>query len=154
MERFRPGYLARRVQGQRPPGADCPGNGVSEAAQRAYEFNCPPAAIKTNGAGALPRVFSFATVDAPNLVVETVKQAEDGDATIIRLYEAYGQRGTARLTVACPIQQASEVNLLEEEMTEEHEERNGLPALSLAADGHSLVFRYTPYEIKTFRVAF
>ncbi len=40
---------------------------------------------------------SFLSVDDPNLVLDTVKRAEDSDALVVRLYEAHGARGTARL---------------------------------------------------------
>ena len=38
----------------------------------------------------------------PNLVLDTIKRAEDSDALVLRLYEAHGARGTARLRVAAP----------------------------------------------------
>ena len=37
----------------------------------------------------------------PNLVLDTVKRAEDSDALVLRLYEAHGARGTAALRVGC-----------------------------------------------------
>ena len=57
------------------------------------------------GAGAAePR--SFFSVDDPNLVLDTVKRAEDSDALVVRLYEAHGARGTARLRVGVPFTDA------------------------------------------------
>ena len=38
----------------------------------------------------------------PALLIDTVKRAEDSDALIVRLYEAHGGRGTARLRVGVP----------------------------------------------------
>src|SRR3954454_10878139 len=45
---------------------------------------------------------SFFSVEDPNLVLDTVKRAEDSDALVVRLYEAHGARGTARLRVGVP----------------------------------------------------
>src|SRR5436190_15624006 len=43
---------------------------------------------------------SFASVDDENLVLDTIKRAEDSDAIVLRLYEAHGGRGVARVRVA------------------------------------------------------
>ena len=51
--------------------------------------------IAAAGAGA------FAQVDDPALVLDSIKRAEDSDALILRLYEAHGGRGTARIRSAC-----------------------------------------------------
>ena len=59
-------------------------------------FNAPLRAIS----GPVPE--SFAWVDDPNLVLDTIKRAEDSDALVLRLYEAHGARGQARVRVAAP----------------------------------------------------
>ena len=77
--------------------------------------------------GAEPR--SFFSVDDPNLVLDTVKRAEDSDALVLRLYEAHGARGTARLRVGVPFTDASSCNLLED------------PGEPLETDGDEIVIR-------------
>lgn len=57
---------------------------------------------------------SFASVDDPNLVLDTIKRSEDGRSIILRLYECHGARGQARLTLAFPFTAAVFCNLLEE----------------------------------------
>ena len=57
---------------------------------------------------------SFFAVDDPNLVLDTVKRAEDSDALVLRLYECHGARGTARLRVGVPFTAARRCNLLED----------------------------------------
>jgi alpha-mannosidase len=57
----------------------------------------PPLA-KGGPAGVTEPTGSFCTVDAPNVVVLTLKQAEDGNGWIVRLWEIAGQAGPARLT--------------------------------------------------------
>ena len=80
---------------------------------------------------------SFASVDKPNVVLETVKQAEDGNGTVLRLYESENARTNAVLTVPAGVTRAYSTNLLEQ-IEEE------LPV----SDG-KVAFQIKPYEIKT-----
>lgn len=118
---------------------------AAETVQRAYELNVPVRIAKVTGSGDLPQSMSLASVDDPNLIIETIKKAEDDDSLILRLYETYGQRGTAALNFPRAVQSAVEVNLLEVE-TEEAK----LQTVNIS--GQSVAFAYTPYEIKTFKV--
>ena len=54
-----------------------------------------------------------------------MKKAEDSEATVVRLYETHGVRGSATLEMALPFQKAWLANLLEEKRTplELHEGR-------------------------------
>jgi alpha-mannosidase len=61
---------------------------------------------------AAPR--SFLSIDDPNLVIDTVKRAEDSDALLVRLYEAHGGRGRGRLQLGWPVREALRCNLLED----------------------------------------
>ena len=67
------------------------------------------AARRRAGSGA------FAEVDDPALVLDTIKRAEDSDALILRLYEAHGGRGTARVRLGVPFSRACRTDLLEGE---------------------------------------
>jgi alpha-mannosidase len=57
----------------------------------------------------------FAEVDDPALVLDSIKRAEDSDALILRLYEAHGSRGSARVRVGVPFSRACRTDLLEGE---------------------------------------
>lgn len=57
---------------------------------------------------------SLLSVDAPNVIIETVKQAEDGNGLIVRLYENERCRGLVTLKSGFPISAAYHCNLLEE----------------------------------------
>jgi alpha-mannosidase len=118
------------------------GNHVEGGVIRAgYELNVPLRVMPVEGAGGDgPTSASFLEVDAPNVIVEAVKKAEDGDDIIVRLYEAEHKQAHARLRFGFPIRAASEVNLMEEEPT----------PLRVRANGVTLDFR--PFEIKTVRV--
>ena len=83
--------------------------------------------------GTEPR--SLASVDDDNLVLDTIKRAEDGAAVVLRLYEAHGARGTARLRVGLPFSGAVSCNLLED------------PGEPLDTDGDEIVIPYRPHEI-------
>ncbi len=83
---------------------------------------------------------SWAQVDAPGLVLDTIKLAEDSRALVLRLYEAHGGRGRARIRLAVPWTTARRVNLLEDDLG---------PA---AADGGAIVVDYRPWEIVTLLV--
>ncbi len=78
---------------------------------------------------------SFLSIDDPNLVLDTVKRAEDSDALVLRLYEAHGARGTARLRVGVAFTGAVRCNLLEDA---------GPP---LPAAGGEVELAYRPHEI-------
>jgi len=113
----------------------------------AYALNNPLRAglLPRAQAGDLPPAFSLARLgqDDDHVVLETIKQAEDGDGWIVRLYESRRCRSAnVRLTFGRPLRRAVECNLVEE-----GEE-------PVAFEGQTLTFAIAPYEIKTFRVWF
>ncbi|MCP4358464.1 MAG: alpha-mannosidase [Chloroflexi bacterium] len=83
---------------------------------------------------------SFITVDQPHVIIETIKQAEDGHDVIVRLYEYKRQRGMITLTVGFPLAQAMRTNLLEENQEE------------LSVSGRQLSVFIKPYQILTLRL--
>ncbi len=110
----------------------------AETVRRAYELNVPLVAQ----AGASPTsTTSFATVDAPNVVIDTVKKAEDTGDVIVRLYESHGARGPVRLEFERPPKSVSECDLMEE---------NDEAAV---VDGNGVAFEIKPWEIRTFKVS-
>jgi alpha-mannosidase len=85
-------------------------------------------------------VEQFAAVEDPNLVLDTIKRAEDSDAIVLRLYEPYGARGIARVRLRVPITTAQRTNALEDD---------GVP---LEVDGDTIVVEYRPHELVTVKV--
>jgi alpha-mannosidase len=57
---------------------------------------------------------SFAHVNDPNLVLDTIKKAEDSDDIVVRLYECHGAHGTATLRLGFPFTSAEFANVLED----------------------------------------
>ncbi|MBQ6118577.1 MAG: alpha-mannosidase, partial [Clostridia bacterium] len=98
-----------------------------------YELNIPVVAVRGKAEAA-----PFACVSAPNVIVESVKPAEDGtDAFVLRLYECEGAKTNADVQVNVPVSGAVLTNLLEDEKE----------VLSPVDGRLSLSFR--PFEIKT-----
>ena len=111
--------------------------------QEAFELNAPVLAVAAPSAkGTLPATYAFATVDAENVIIDTVKRCEDSDALIVRLYEAYGQRGDVTLTFGRKPKKVTECDLMEE---------NDTP---VKLTGASVAFYVKPFEIRSFKVSF
>ena len=87
-----------------------------------------------------PCASSLLRLDTPNVVIEAVKQAEDGDDIVIRLYEATGATVDARLGFWMPVSAVAETDLMETPLRD----------LPLVDGGVELAFG--PFEIKTLRV--
>ncbi len=70
----------------------------------------------------LNRVFgmppSLVTIDTPQVRLATIKRAEDSDAVIVRLYEAWGRPCRARITTSLPARRVTLCDLLERERSE------------------------------------
>jgi alpha-mannosidase len=80
--------------------------------EEGYRFNVPMIAAPTGDAIGTVSFFGTST---DNVIIDTVKKAEDSEALIVRMYEAHGKRGTVRLTSQLPVTSASVCNLLEEQ---------------------------------------
>jgi alpha-mannosidase len=61
---------------------------------------------------------SLVEVDSPEVVIEAIKRAEDSDAVIIRLYEAWGGRCSTRLRTSLAVKRALLCDLMEREREE------------------------------------
>ena len=106
-------------------------------AHMALQLNVPAIACEGRRAAMRP----LASVDAPNVQVEVVKQAMDGEGLIIRLYECFGRRTQdVRLTLGFDASAICACNLLEDDQNE------------IAENTRTATFSLRPYEIKTFRV--
>ena len=121
-----------------PHAGDAVEGGVIE---EAYALNVPLTVTPvTPHAGSAPRSVSWVSLDTPNVVIEAVKQAEDGNDVIVRLYEAGGTSADALLTLNFPVDSIFEADLME----------NVIGDLAVADGAVRLPF--TPFEIKTLRI--
>ena len=85
---------------------------------------------------------SMVHASVANVIIETVKRAEDGDGVIVRLYESQRKRGQVKVQFGREVEAAWITNLLEENES----------ALSVEETSISLNLR--PYQIVTMRVRF
>jgi alpha-mannosidase len=106
----------------------------------AYALNDPLIAAAGSGEPLGEPLPGLVSVDAPNVVIETIKQAEDGNGVIVRLYESQRRRGPVTLTAGFPMADARRCNLLEETQA------------GLAPAGNRITFQVKPFEIVTMRL--
>ena len=109
----------------------------AETVAQAYFLNQP---VRATAGGIAGEAYSLASVDAKNVILETVKQAEDGDGVIVRLYECENARTTTKLHWNRPIASVTECDLQENALTD------------VPVEGGTFKFTIKPYEIKTFRI--
>ncbi len=110
----------------------------SRIVQEAYELNCP--ALTMPGAAGERSLFSL---DAPNVLIEMIKPAEDGSNDIIvRLYEAKRMATRCTLTTSLPVRSVGQTNMLEGEEK------------PLPCNTGKLSLEFRPFEVKTLRLHF
>jgi alpha-mannosidase len=113
----------------------------SETIRYAYNLNLPMTVVKgTNGTGDLPQNYSMISCSCENIVVETVKEAEDSEDLIVRMYEAKNMRSVCRLNFGFDVSSAALCNLMEEHDTE------------ISVDNNSVELVLKPFEIVTLRI--
>ncbi len=113
----------------------------AETVNMAYSLNCPVyCKLEEAHAGTLPAEMSFISIDSQNVIVEVVKQAEEGEGTIVRLYECHNRRTRVSAKTFKAISALWECDLMEKNLSE----------VQHGAD--SFEFDIKPYEIKTFRI--
>ena len=111
---------------------------ASGLVQAGYELNVP---LQTAAGGAGQA--SLFALDASNIIVDTVKPAEDGSGdVIVRLYESMRTATRCRLTTALPVGRAALTDMLENELDE-----------LVLEQGASLTLEFRPFEVKTIRLA-
>ncbi len=99
------------------------------------------AVVEGKRQGKLEKKASFCQVDTPNVMVLTLKQAEDGDGIILRLIETEGEGLKTRITMpALTIRKAYRTDLVEKNISE------------LASAEHSVVAPVGPFGITTIRI--
>jgi alpha-mannosidase len=109
----------------------------------AYVLNDPLIVYLPDEPGSPGRaiISPLVSVDRQNVVIETIKLAEDRQGIIVRMYESQRKRGNVKLRTSFQIQSAVRVNLMEEEQ------------YSLTLDSEKQVsFEIRPYQILTLRL--
>ncbi len=121
----------------------CP---VAEAMRQAEAFNVPLSVVGTElRGGGLQPTGSYAEVLTDNVILASLKRAEDSEALIVRLYEVEGTATEARVRLSGLVEgeaEAQEVDLLE----------RPLQTSTARMEGETLVVTVPAYGIATVRV--
>ena len=120
------------------------GNAVNgRVVQSAYELNIPikicnqESSLLAGNEG-----FHFLQVDNENIIVETVKKAEDSSDIIIRLYECHGTTSQTVIKFNQLLKNAVLTDLMEKELE------------TLLVDENEVKLMFAPFEIHTIKVQF
>lgn len=111
----------------------------ADTLQEGYDLNQPVIAV--NGSTA-QKYYSFVSCDKNNIMLETVKAAEDGNGIIVRVIEEKNAKTKANLHFAQRITSVCECDLMENEIAK------------IDVDGYDVCITIAPYEIKTYRIIF
>jgi alpha-mannosidase len=113
----------------------------AQVVQAAYAFNAPlhwKLQPSTSGAGDCTQ--RFVSCEDRNIVIESVKRAEDSNDLIVRMYECHNARGRAELTCSRKVKAAMLCDLMENDVAEMDRTESGA------------MFDYRPFEIITVRL--
>ncbi|MCP4140374.1 MAG: hypothetical protein GY755_08815 [Chloroflexi bacterium] len=98
--------------------------------------------VQINAAKKTNEKYSFLSCSAENIVLEAMKDAEDGKGVILRLVEQHNKGGSVKLHFDRPVRKAWTCDLMESDEAE------------IQADGCELELQISPCEIVTLRVCF
>lgn len=82
----------------------------------AYALNAPSHYVYVESGEGSSLSSKFVSLDTKDLVVESVKRAEDGGGIIVRMYECHNSRGSARLRLGLPFKSVRRCNLEERDL--------------------------------------
>lgn len=112
-------------------------------AAEAYCLNDPLLVAKVkNSDSPTGTPHALISTSSSNIIIETIKRAEDGNGIIVRLYESQRKRGNVILTTSFPLERVEKVNLLEEVQQ------------ILDSAGNQVMIFVRPFEIMTLRLVF
>ncbi|OMF90666.1 alpha-mannosidase [Paenibacillus sp. FSL R7-0337] len=113
----------------------------ADVVREAAELNEPLLAVSEAAhSGQYPSTHAWLAFQSHHVMLDTIKQAEDGSGTIIRLYEAAGSRESAVLDWKDKDVRACRVNLLES--------KTG----SVETAGGVIPLSFRPYEVQTLKL--
>ncbi|MFD1173431.1 alpha-mannosidase [Oceanobacillus picturae] len=109
--------------------------------QQGYELNQPSVVVEgeKQNSGSLPAAHSFINMEENEVIVDTIKEAENKKGLIVRLYEATGSRKNVVMKPNFHVTTVEETNLLEE-------------VIGNVSSNEVIEATTKPYEIKTFRL--
>lgn len=109
--------------------------------QAALALNTP-AVVWSDVAAPAQRTEAWVSVAQPNIIIDTIKPAEDDAAIILRAYEYANAQTTATITFQQALASADLCNLLEQPES----------ALTISPDGHTVTVPFGGFAVQTIRV--
>ncbi len=93
---------------------------AGQVVEQAYHLNAPPRAkvLPAGQPGSMPNEFVYFDTDREGALIESVKKAEDENAYIVRLYDAYNSRGQVRVRTGLAVRSAYLCDLMERDIEE------------------------------------
>ncbi len=116
------------------------GDWRNDVPENGYDLNFPVLCRSISGGQGEAALHQLVAVSAFNVVVETVKRAEDGRGLIVRLYENERNRGPVRLRFGIDVAEVRRCTILEED------------GQVMAVSGNAVTLDLRPYEIVSLRV--
>jgi alpha-mannosidase len=117
------------------------GDFKTSTVKEAYKFNQNLDAVKIDqNEGMLPENYSYISCDSENVVIETIKQSEKSDGTIVRLFDAHNTTKDITLDFAQKLNKAFICDMLENVIEE-------LPIVD-----NRIKIRVKNYEIVTLKI--
>jgi len=86
--------------------------------EEAYLLNRPMEALYSDGVGSLPSEYSLVSCDMENIVIETVKESEDGKGMVIRLYDAWDKKSKPTINLGFSAKKIYLCDMLEKPVCE------------------------------------
>ena len=117
---------------------------AADSALRGREYNTPVIVLQADAhSGPMGRAKSLFSVNQDNVVIVTMKKADDGEGYIIRLVETEGRDGEATINLPAAPRKVEETNLVERKLND-----------ITAPAGPRITVPVGHYEIKSLRVVF
>ncbi len=114
----------------------------ADTVKEAFMENIPLKAVYCSKANGTESEFSYITLSDSRVMIDAVKQAQDGNGIIIRVYETSAHSGEVTLTLPCNAFKITECNMME---TDEN---------AVDFDKNAFTFTIKPFEVKSFRINF
>ncbi|MGM9647724.1 MAG: alpha-mannosidase [Eubacteriales bacterium] len=109
--------------------------------QMAYQLNNPMTAVPVAAqTGSLADCYSMISVNRENIFIESIKEAEDSDAIIVRLYDAFDTTAKVTVNFGFDVAKVETATILEE------------PEAEIPAINNAVTLTVKPFEIVTLKV--
>ena len=111
-----------------------------DVVREGYMLNQPVSFMEIGeNSGNMAEEFSLVSADKKNIVIETVKKADESDDMVVRLYDAFGGKVKTNITVADGFKEAYLCDMLENELEK------------LEFSGNSVKIPVSNYEVVTLK---